>query len=124
MTESARNAPSECPQRDLHHRVERKGLACPQCGFVGDWQPDSGNDEYRSGPPVGCDFCPRPGRLVRCACIHEHIVGVNVCGEKHADWLGTVEIACRICYELPQPGPASPHVCALYPLPSEGQPDG
>jgi hypothetical protein len=46
-----------------------------------------------------CDFCPRPARLAHCRCPVGHQVGVWVCTEKHARDLGTVEIACRICYE-------------------------
>ncbi len=56
-----------------------------------------------------CDFCPRPGRLATCMCEHEHRVGVWVCGEEHAHYLNSVEIACRPCYEGPEA-----HVCALH----------
>lgn len=47
-----------------------------------------------------CDFCPRPGRLALCSCENGHQgVGVWVCAEKHEPWLGSIEIACRPCYE-------------------------
>ncbi len=28
-----------------------------------------------------CAFCPRPDRFAICMCVHEHSVGVWVCGE-------------------------------------------
>ena len=61
-----------------------------------------------------CDFCPRPGRLVTCMCRHEHRVGVWVCSEKHAAYLGQDgDISCRPCYD----GPAH-HVCGLHEVPA------
>ena len=56
-----------------------------------------------------CDFCPRLGRLAMCMCLHEHRVGVWVCAEKHERDLGTVDIACRLCYEK-----ANGYVTALH----------
>lgn len=59
-----------------------------------------------------CDFCPRPGRLAACRCERGHEVGVWVCAAKHEADLGTVEIACRVCYD-------SDRVVPLYPRQGE-----
>lgn len=59
-----------------------------------------------------CDFCPRAGRLARCVCVHEHMVGVWVCPEKHEKDLGTDDISCRVCtYDVPY---ERRHWCRLY----------